>query len=63
MKPFITIIDEKPKRGNKKTVFECKICGQKFEMLRKAREHVLRTHFIPAGECSCDKIKAYMELI
>jgi len=66
MKPFITIIEEKLKnsqKGNKITIFECKICGQRFFMLRKAREHVLRLHSIPAGESSCNKIKAYMEVI
>jgi len=62
MKPFITVIDKKPVRGNKRTVFECKICGEKFGMLRKAREHVLRLHKISKGESSCDKIKTYIKL-
>jgi len=66
MKPFITIIEEKLKnlqKGNKRTIFECKICGQKFFMLRKAREHVVKTRSISAGESACDKIKAYMDVI
>ena len=66
MKPFITIIDENPQkyqRGTKRTVFECKICGERFFMLRKAREHVLKLHTIPHGESSCDKIKTYMEVL